>query len=159
MSNTTIDNALKTFASYFAARHPAVAMTRTLELTRHLSKSINACVMPMTETKATLWNAAIGKGSKPTKLFGVSELRKIWIDLEPPDETEETVLFYTFFGALLDPESDDFPLIWAPDGGQAELQRRAKERVARAEVNRLSESEGPPRIEEISETGEADNDS
>lgn len=171
-----MDTAIKSFASYLVASREwslEDALTVSRRFSKHLNQHIVSIVTAAQQEQiAQVWNDLIAGKQKVTKHLGRTALLAVWEDLDivtalsktlsEDDElwNEKVACYVDLFHTLLQQHSTgnmDSHLIWDADGGAAELDRRAAQRLAEAQLRQQRQSAAPqqqmgPIIEEL--TGE-----
>lgn len=146
-----IDAALKSYLSWLQVQDEAMPMTSVLAHARSLSLAINQHEPKDDDgtVVAEVWNEIQRRQQKPTKWLGRTALRHVWKDLDVSTVPES---FRDPFAAFLFDErpDSDAKLIW----GQGELQKRAAERLEKAQ-ERLREGTSAW-IEEVDDDEEVD---
>eukprot|EP00548_Thalassiothrix_antarctica_P015033 CAMPEP_0194175904 /NCGR_PEP_ID=MMETSP0154-20130528/9913_1 /TAXON_ID=1049557 /ORGANISM="Thalassiothrix antarctica, Strain L6-D1" /LENGTH=200 /DNA_ID=CAMNT_0038889911 /DNA_START=52 /DNA_END=650 /DNA_ORIENTATION=+ len=175
----TIETAFKTYLSWVVARSltseesevsyvPMYKNTEALAYVRRLLKTINQhkCEKNNSNFRSIIcnvWNKVVESNQKPSKCLGRLALLQAWKGIVSSLENSEIgvtnneKIFYEEFGLLMiefklnntaDVDDDSNPnLIWDSPG--AELERRRKRRVDRAE--KIKKRKDAPRIEDLTE--------
>lgn len=174
----TIDAAVKSFLSLFAARSltrdDSTQQQEALVQARSLLKAINQYTFPLLpdpsddyKMTAHVWNSLIASQThKPSQVLGRNSLKLAWqygLPKEIPNSNDS--LFVQEFASLLqeyDPTTiptdndSDACLVWDVDQGAAELSRRRSRRAARAKDANEQSSDQQLTIEELPEDEEVE---